>query len=273
MFEIALLLAFPLFIFIVFEIRGSFIDKETQRLKKEEELRRKEEELRRKQRQHIESQQAIHNRLVDLIDQAKSILCRLPKEILAAERSLKEAENEFAEGAFAPFWDAIQNAATSLARFDSMLQQVTHHSERYKTDLKLIDEAVLKPPQFDLQFGILPDVSQTANRLRALVRLGQKDFHFATIYEQRKTNNILVEGFSNLGQAINDMGYLLNNSLTTLSSSVSDLAEKYEYNSKDLLAGIRSLKEQIRSDEEARREHERIEREMLNNIQRRRKPA
>jgi hypothetical protein len=57
--------------------------------------------------------------------------------------------------------------------------------------------------------------------LRSIVRVAQKNFQFATIYEQRKTNQLLIGGFSTLAQAINDLGSRLESSLDELTSSVS----------------------------------------------------
>ena len=45
----------------------------------------------------------------------------------------------------------------------------------------------------------------TAERMQAIVRKAQRNFQFATIYEQRKTNQILVAGFTTLAQALNQM--------------------------------------------------------------------
>jgi hypothetical protein len=66
----------------------------------------------------------------------------------------------------------------------------------------------------------------SAERMQAIVRKAQRDFHFATIYEQRKTNQILVAGFTNLGQALRDMKLQLAASIDDLVRSVDGMATR-----------------------------------------------
>jgi methyl-accepting chemotaxis protein len=60
--------------------------------------------------------------------------------------------------------------------------------------------------------------------MQAIVRKAQRDFQFATIYEQRKTNQILVAGFTNLAQALKDMTWQLTASIDDLARSVDGMA-------------------------------------------------
>ena len=83
------------------------------------------------------------------------------------------------------------------------MQRLIQNSHFYTEEAPKLETP---PPPFQLGLQTLPDASHTANRMRAVVRRAQKDFHFATIYEQRKTNQLLVAGFSSLGQAINELG-------------------------------------------------------------------
>jgi hypothetical protein len=112
--------------------------------------------------------------------------------------------------------------------------------------------------------------------MRGIVRRAQKDFQFASIYEQRKTNQLLVGGFASLAQAINQLGDRLQSSLeslaTSISISVSDLVSAQEAAASALASELQLSREQALEDSDARREHERQERGMLDNLQRRRRP-
>ena len=116
--------------------------------------------------------------------------------------------------------------------------------------------------------------------MRSIVRQAQKDFHFATIFEQRRTNGILVAGFANLGSAIEDMGSRIDGSIKTLTqtleSSMSAITDQNAEFHQESLAATEALKEQQASDAQAGREQSasntEAEQEMLNNIQRRRLP-
>ncbi len=213
------------------------------------------EENREQQRRHQAGQDLVALHISSLLASSRTAAAALPKLIKAAETSLDIAEKEFAEGTFAPFWDAVEEAANTLARISATIDQLISNSTQYKTEgLRLETPA----PPFELGTRPLPDASHTANRMRAIVRRAQKDFHFATIYEQRKTNRILVAGFSSLGQAINELGDSLTTSMERLAQTV---ATEFQL-----------TRDQAAQDSEARREHERQECEMLDNIQRRRKP-
>lgn len=228
------------------------------------------EEKKRNIEKYNADQNAIRQRLYKFVSSSASIFQGLSQDIDAAEHALDEAEIEFAEGAFAPFWDAVERAANKLAFFNLNLQKVISHSENYKSEIKKFDST---PPPLSLDFNTFPDATHTATRMRGIVRLAQKNFHFAAIYEQRKTNQLLVKGFSSLGEALNEMSCRIETSIDALSCSISDLSAGEQESSRELLAGVDSLREQLRSDATAKREHEKEQRKMLDNIQRRRKPS
>jgi hypothetical protein len=56
--------------------------------------------------------------------------------------------------------------------------------------------------------------------MKSIVRKTQSNFQFATIYEQRKTNQILVAGFTNLAQALEYMTQRISGSIGDLANSV-----------------------------------------------------
>lgn len=237
--------------------------------RRESQRRREEEEAEARRKQHEYNQQSLRQRLLGFVTDSDAILKSLPNEIKIAEQALVESEKEFAEGAFAPFWDAIENAVTHLARFNLGIQQIHDNSINYMEKKKELDST---PPPFKINVGTLPVATRTSDRMRGIVRRAQKDFHFATIYEQRKTNQLLVKGFTSLGHALNDMTYRITTSIDDLSSSIYDLASSNSESSRDLIAGVESLRYQMQSDAEASRAHEREERKMLDNIQRGEKP-
>lgn len=205
-------------------------------------------------------------RLVTLVSDSVQTASTLPQLVRESESALDSAEQEFSDGAFAPFWDAVETAATRLATFNNTVQQLIQNSTFHRSESSKLDT---RPAPFQLGVDTLPDASHTAHRMRSVVRRAQKDFHFATIYEQRKTNQLLVAGFSTLGQAINELGDRLDSSLESLASSISIAISDQ---TSALVSELETSREQAASDSAAQREHESKEREMLDNIQRRRKP-
>ena len=233
---------------------------------KTEQAQKEAESRRRAAEQHSAAQRALALRLTNVISESTRTATDLPKLVQTAENTIDLAEQEFQDGAFAPFWDAVEQAANKLASYEATIQRLIQNSDFYTGEALKLETP---PPPFQLGLQTLPNASHTANRMRAVVRRAQKDFHFATIYEQRKTNQLLVAGFSTLGQAINELGDRLDSSIERLASSVSISVSEQ---TTALVSELEMSSEQAASDAAAQREHEREEREMLDNIQRRRKP-
>jgi hypothetical protein len=223
------------------------------------------------------AQQRLASQLDRLMSQSVASARELPKLITDAENSLDLAEYEFAEGAFVPFWDAIEVAAKKLATVEGTIQQLIHNSQSYQKDAPGLETP---PPQFQIGLKTLPDASHTASRMRAIVRRAQKDADFTKIYLMCRHNELLVAGFSTLGQVLSEISDRLDSSFDRLASSInvsiSGLASEITTSQKEMtttIAGkIDRSTERSASDAEADRKLTRTEIEMLDNIQRRRKP-
>lgn len=244
-------------------------------VQRKEEDRRKEAEARqRAAEQRAQSQRALTIRLSGLVSKSAETAATLPPLVRAAEKSLDLAEEEFQDGAFAPFWDAVEEATNKLAYFDTTVQQLINNSEHYNREASELETPA---PPFQIGLNTLPDATQTVSRMRGIVRRAQKDIGFAMIYEQRRTNLLLVSGFVNLGQAIGELGDRLDSSLDHLSSAIgisiselgSDISASHMSMTSNLTAELERSRKQAASDAETRREHERKELELLDNIQRR----
>jgi hypothetical protein len=141
----------------------------------------------------------------------------LPALVGRAEEAVNRAQFEFDEGAYGPFWTAVEAAAMALADYDESVRTISASAGAYAALA-----VQLKPPipVFDLGIEELPSVVVPMQRMEFLVREAQKDYHFAAIYEQRKTNQILIAGFQSLDQAIWQLGDRLESSLGGLSDSL-----------------------------------------------------
>jgi hypothetical protein len=189
-----------------------------QRLRKEEATRQAE------QRAHLErhkkTQQGYHQQMITLGEQSLSLFESIPQYLKDTESHLDQAEIDFAERAFAPFWDSIEMAVNTLGFFDKSVCQI-------KIDLSYYTELIEKyeevPPEFPLSRQSIEKLAvgtTTAERLKSIARKAQCKIKFAMIYEQRKTNQILVAGFTNLAQALNGMASRITTSIYDLASSV-----------------------------------------------------
>jgi uncharacterized protein YfcZ (UPF0381/DUF406 family) len=190
-------------------------EEKAQQMRDAEERARAADERRRRS-----EQQEYRNQIIALGQQSIGLFESLPKHLSAAEKCLDRAEVDFAEDAFAPFWDSIENAANCLGRFDECVQQLKSNSSRYT---ELIGKCEDAPPHFPLTGNSVRKLNvgtATAERMGPIVRTAQRNFQFATIYEQRKTNLVLVAGFTNLARALNRMTSQITESIDALAGSV-----------------------------------------------------
>jgi hypothetical protein len=138
-------------------------------------------------------------------------LRNLPGFLREADYFLGRAEEEFQERAYAPFWDNIEQTAIRLGSFNANLARLETEVRSYNNFLK--GRAHNFPPLL-IQRDELPNPAVCADRLHQFVRMGQKDFEFATIWEHRKTQNVIVEGFRTLGEAVNNLGLAVDDSFS-----------------------------------------------------------
>lgn len=125
---------------------------------------------------------------------------QMPELLDNASAWLQQAEDEFNDNAFGPFWEAVENSAVCLAQFGANAQELAKNADWYYAALRGRQHTF---PPFPVHPAELPNPMPIADRLRSVVRRGQTNFQFAMIWEQRKTRRVLVYGFSTLEQAIN----------------------------------------------------------------------
>ena len=152
----------------------------------------------------------------------------LPGHLMAAEESLNQAEASFREGAFAPFWDSIEEAVQELGSFDTRVQSITSRLTTYDT---LVKQYEGQPPQSPIDGDGVANLAvsaRTAERLRSIVYKAQCNFEFATIYEHRKNNQVSIAGFATLANALALMSSQLQSSIGQLASSVRQMRLQVE---------------------------------------------
>ncbi|MBP6874709.1 MAG: hypothetical protein KBD56_01410 [Candidatus Eisenbacteria bacterium] len=237
-------------------ILGLLVSVGNERAKRQEALA---EQDRVKERQAAELRE-LERQMADLRSSCTKIAESLPRLLENATASLDKAEHEFSEGVFAPFWDAIENAATLLAVFHGHISKISDAARRH-TDLSMKLEG--KDGPFPVRIGSVPDARGVAERLRMLVRRAQREPTFAAIYEMRKTNQLLVAGFSSLGEALSNLGEVIAGSQAELAASLTATLDAHAAVLNDEL---RTTRRTLEHDAELRRRHDRREEETLNEI-------
>lgn len=211
----------------------------------------------------------------------------MPTHLIDTEAQLDQAEQDFKDGVFAPFWDSIELATKWLGRFDSNVGEISNNSKRYT---ELVANYKSTPPRFPIVVESVQGLAAstvTADRMKAIVRKAQANPTFAMIYEQRRTNQLLISGFTNLAQAldgmgrriaasieglqeqISDMSVILHSSLTSIGQQLQESNEA-AHNLNETLEGMHTT---IQNDNSEQTERHDKALEMLDNIQRRRMPT
>ncbi len=251
---------------------------EDERQRQAERARRRAEEEAQRQRHEYE-QQECHRQMITVGEQSVSILKAIPSNLKSADQHLTQAEADFAEGAFSPFWDSIEKAVTCIGGFDEGIRRIKDNSLRYT---QLIVKYEDTPPEFPFPRKNVEKLSvakKTAERMSKIVRKAQRNFQFATIYEQRKTNQLLVAGFTSLGQALNEMTNEIVSSIDDLAgtmdsmtSTLNESMQRIHSRMGDMVSQSRQQHEESmgKQSEKARRDEDTLR--MLDNIQHHRKP-
>jgi hypothetical protein len=187
-------------------------------IKDAEEAKRKAEEAeRQKVEEEAASRDAECRQLALMLESSKGTFFSLDKLVASADGWLDAAEREFKERAFAPFWDALEHATNFLGTYHESIGKIKGAASEYERRRSRLSVAV---PTFKVPESGMPDARPIASRLSQLGRNAQKDFQFATIYEQRKTNQLLYSGFGTLAAGLERMQYAITDALDDLSVSL-----------------------------------------------------
>jgi hypothetical protein len=167
--------------------------------------------------------QEAERKIEEIRSNSLRIVKELSTELSASLASLAQAREEFSSNAFGPFWDTVEKGALHLARFKVSVDML---SENARKDEEILSHWKHSFPPFPVTRDLIPDATPAVHELQQVVRLGQTNFEFASIWEQRKTREVLIEGFDTLGQAIVELGSAITGSVSKLESRMaSELAE------------------------------------------------
>lgn len=232
---ISILTAIILTIALIFFFRKSeekrkIREAEQRRLKAEEKARQEQARL---QKMAEEQQQAEYLKEIDsLRERSVDAFEKMPEHISQAHAALDQADVDFEETAYSPFWRCIERSANEIGLFYDCIHVIGENRKRYREILGLYKAP---PPEFPIHsqsVTAMHSVDTATKRMDDLVRKAQRDFHFSTIYEQIKTQEVLIAGFRTLsgalehlsarvGQSINALGELISDEISRSSENIS----------------------------------------------------
>lgn len=237
-----------------------------------EERQRKEEEARR---------QAIRNNLRMLNENAERATNQfkaMPICIQQANDWEREARRLYADGAFSPFWSAIEQSYVNFNSYRSAAESISAaailHADYVESLVGMgVDVEGVSDFPVELDSRNVTEVLETGLRsVGEIVYAAQKEPVFAQIWEQRRTTSAVETGFRDLEgavryagdaiyRAVGSLDESLRNSHSRLSSSMERLgghAQEISRNTSQVLATHSdSMAELTRTSRVVRRELER----------------
>lgn len=146
-----------------------------------------------KQRKYVAQQHAIYEEVTDICEQTPQLIDSLATHIIETEKCLTQANDYFVAHAFAPFWDEIEKAENCLKSFYSTKKQINANSQQY-SKLSITYDGQLPAFPFEAVKNLnVTDISTASyKQMTTLVSMAQRDFQFASMYEHRKTRQIVI---------------------------------------------------------------------------------
>lgn len=246
-------------------------------LKAKEAARREQEREETRRRANIESDFRMQNSwkisLEHACNHSSCLFESLPEQLVYAENNLDAAELNFQDRAFAPFWDSIEKAAIGLGNVDNAILQISENANKFKQLSTQVNKLEKRFPITEQSVEAINYANGAViSRLNALIRNAQCDFQFASIFEQRRTNQLLIAGFNNLADVLSGMERRLVESINGLGSKIENMQLLLDHRLNDFCSATeRSQLNQldISADKDAR--YAKVV-DILSDIQHRRKP-
>jgi hypothetical protein len=173
-----------------------------------------------------EEAESLSEKITNIYQTSLELRTELPEYLEEVDGWLDKAEEEYEANAFAPFWDAVEEAAIWLGYFNDDANEIAKNANNYYQNLNGVKHTF---PVFPIRLQTIPDASPQIERLRRVVRMGQTNFQFANIWEHRKTREVMIAGFCTLNEVIYHLGSRIEDSISSLKESISsDIANLVE---------------------------------------------
>ena len=165
--------------------------------------------------------------LQGLFDDAPLLITQMKEKVESAAQYVNDAEQEYRDRAFAPFWDSVECATKIIYQYNVHANDLSDSIKNYNGLIDHLPEKIGHDhiehnfPTFPYSMDQVPVPVKVYDNLKRIVYDAQKDFEFAVIWEHRHTRQVLIGGFETLGQAIGNLQGRINSSVHSLKESLS----------------------------------------------------
>lgn len=153
---------------------------------------------------------------------------QLPQDVERARTCGLEAARHRRNGAFSPFWHAIEQSYAALGEYNARVREIGSASATYVGAVAAYrssgGDGTIAPFPVSLDDAAATKVAaEVVAGLDAMVYDAQTDAVFAQIWEQRRTTAAVVRGFANLEAAVHEMRSSLDGSIASLGVAIGSL--------------------------------------------------
>jgi len=130
---------------------------------------------------------------------------------------LDVAKREFAQHRYAPFWDAMESAATAIGQCHACHGYLAFDIDQY---VNALSGRIHDFPGWDHAITSILEIEPALQQFAALKNDAEADFHFANIRELRDTRKVMIAGFQTLGEALRHLETAVVDSIRDLKRAV-----------------------------------------------------
>jgi hypothetical protein len=134
-----------------------------------------------------------------------------------AQFYLDVAAREFAQHRYAPFWDAMEAAATAIGQCHACQGYLAFDIDQY---VNVLGGRLHDFPSWDHAVSSIPEIEPALGRFAHLKNEAESDYQFASMREFRETRQVMIAGFKTLGEALRHLEHAVVDSISDLKRAV-----------------------------------------------------
>lgn len=183
----------------------------------------------------------LSNEMLKINAKASIVASFIPGRLSGINDELNDARESFTDNLYAPFWDNIEKAMSSIDRYYDCIDELRKLVEDYTKCTSEYKPKEGEVVSFPINLKIVSSfdkITELERKMQNMIRPAQSNIDFASIYEMRRTSQILVAGFQNLSSAIYGLGDTLSEQLSSLNSEIFSLGEVIDSSAKSISSTV-----------------------------------
>lgn len=152
-----------------------------------------------------------------LLSNSKRLYSAIIECYVALEKELDRANQHYKDHSLGYFWDSIEKIYCLLRSVSSKLSTICSETTQYYSIKKSHANTF---PEYPVVVASLPDTSKFYDELNVLIYEVQRNYEFQSIWEMRKIQSLLSQGFSSVADAISDAQRSLSSEMASMRSSI-----------------------------------------------------